>query len=157
VRRIIAGDDVIGGGRQIDCYVAFERTAYEFKLRVTIAASGQGRFGEELSFPVECRAAGLTPILLVLDPTKSGRLTELSAAFERQGGQILVGEDAWSHLEEKAGPIMAAFIDHYIKPPLERLAEFDETKLLDIALSWDEDRIVISEQSSTYRINRRTQ
>ncbi len=157
VRRISAGEDVIGGGRQIDCYVASDMTAYEFKLRVTIAASGQGRFGEELSFPVECKAAGLTPILLVLDPTPSNRLTELSAAFEHQGGQILIGEEAWRHLEEKAGPVMAAFIDCYIKPPLERMACFDETKLLDIALSWDDDKIVISEPSSEYRINRQIQ
>ena len=38
-------------GRQIDCYIGAENLAYEFKIRVTIAASGQGRFGEELSFP----------------------------------------------------------------------------------------------------------
>ncbi|RUT03934.1 hypothetical protein DSM106972_048480 [Dulcicalothrix desertica PCC 7102] len=35
-------------GRQVDCIV--DKTAYEFKLRVTIAASGQGRFTEELDF-----------------------------------------------------------------------------------------------------------
>lgn len=157
VRRIGAGEDVVGGGRQIDCYVASDMTAYEFKLRVSIAASGQGRFGEELSFPAECRAAGLTPILLVLDPTPSKRLTELAAAFERAGGQTLIGEEAWRHLEGKAGPIMAAFIDHYLKPPLERMAEFDETKLLDITLSWEDDKIVISEPSSTYPVNRRNQ
>jgi len=157
VKRLVAGDDAVGGGRQIDCYVASDKSAYEFKLRVTISASGQGRFGEELSFPVECRAAGLTPILLVLDPTPSNRLTELSLAFENQNGRVLIGEEAWCHLEEKAGTIMGAFIDRYIKPPLEWMRGFDEAKLLDIALSWDDERIMISEPTSAYRIDRRIQ
>lgn len=50
-------------GRQVDCIV--EQDAYEFKLRVTIAASGQGRFSEEMDFAEDCQASGFTPILLV--------------------------------------------------------------------------------------------
>lgn len=74
------------GGRQIDCMVSDRNHIYEFKLRVTIAASGQGRFSEELSFPKECLAAGFTPILIVLDPTPSAHLTELGQAFIDSGG-----------------------------------------------------------------------
>jgi hypothetical protein len=40
-------------GRQVDCIR--ERHAYEIKIRVTIAASGQGRWREELEFPIDCR------------------------------------------------------------------------------------------------------
>ncbi len=39
-------------GRQVDCIEG--NTAYEFKMRVTIAASGQGRFQEELDFAKDC-------------------------------------------------------------------------------------------------------
>ena len=50
---------------------------------VLIAASGHGRFAEELSYPVECKAAGLTPVFIVLDPTPSTRLAETGkAAFK---------------------------------------------------------------------------
>lgn len=155
VKRIGADGVPTKDGRQIDCYVASETTAYEFKLRVTIAASGQGRFGEELSFPVECKAAGLTPVLLVLDPTPSHRLTDLSAAFEANGGSVLIGEDAWNHMDEKAGSVMATFIETYIKPPLERMSTFDESSLVDISLSWTDERITIAEPSGEYIVQRR--
>jgi len=141
-------------GRQIDCYVAAETTAYEFKLRVSIAASGQGRFGEELSFPAECKAAGLTPVLLVLDPTPSHRLTDLSAAFEANGGSVLIGDEAWNHMDNKAGPVMATFIETYIKPPLERMSTFDESSLVNISLSWTDERITIAEPSGEYIVHR---
>lgn len=155
VKRVGADGVPTTSGRQIDCYVAAETIAYEFKLRVTIAASGQGRFGEELSFPVECKAAGLTPILLVLDPTPSHRLTDLSAAFEANGGSVLIGEDAWNHMDDKAGPVMATFIETYIKPPLERMAAFDESCLVDISLSWTNEQITIAEPSGEYIVRRR--
>jgi hypothetical protein len=56
VKRLNERGEPTGEGRQIDCYDGESQFAYEFKLRVTIAASGQGRFGEELSFPREARA-----------------------------------------------------------------------------------------------------
>lgn len=155
VKRIGADGKPSKDGRQIDCYVAGDSRAYEFKLRVTIAASGQGRFAEELSFPVECKAAGLTPILLVLDPTPSHRLSDLSSAFEANGGSVLIGEEAWNHMDEKAGAIMASFIETYIKPPLERMSNYDESSLVDISLSWDDERITISEPAGEYIVNRK--
>jgi hypothetical protein len=154
VKRIGADGFPTNNGLQIDCYVASETTAYEFKLRVTIAASGQGRFGEELSFPMECNAAGLTPVLLVLYPTPSHRLTDLCAAFEANGGSVLIGEDAWNHMDEKAGPVMAKFIETYIKPPLERMSTFDESCLVDISLSWTDEQITIAEPSGEYIVRR---
>jgi hypothetical protein len=141
-------------GRQVDCFIGAENLAYEFKLRVTIAASGQGRFGEELSFPRECRAAGITPILIVLDPTPSNRLTELSAAFTASGGRAFIGDAAWRHLEEKAGSIMGNFIDNYIKPPLAAINEFDTSQLSFIKFTWTNERIVITDGESEYIIRR---
>lgn len=141
-------------GRQVDCYIGAENLAYEFKIRVTIAASGQGRFGEELSFPKECKAAGITPVLIVLDPTPSNRLTELSQVFKDNKGLVYVGEQAWKHLEDKSGDIMSHFIDNYIKPPLKTINEFDTSKLSSIKLTWDSDKIVIQGDSKNYKINR---
>ena len=103
VRRI--GDP--SKGRQVDCWKVLpsgESLAYEFKLRVTIAASGQGRFGEQLNFVRDCRASGATPILLVLDPTPNPRLTELQQAFRDAGGHAYVGDAPGSIWRRKPGP-----------------------------------------------------
>lgn len=61
-------------------------------MRVTIAASGQGRFKEELDFAQDCFNSGYTPILLVLDPTPSTRLNELQAAYRKYQGDAYVGK-----------------------------------------------------------------
>ena len=103
-------------GRQVDCVVG--RAAYEFKLRVTIAASGQGRFTEELEFARDCQAVGYTPVLLVLDPTPSFRLSDLSAEYTRVGGEAYIGDAAWKHLEDQAGATMATFIETYVRRPI---------------------------------------
>ena len=141
-------------GRQIDCYIGAENLAYEFKIRVTIAASGQGRFGEELSFPRECKAAGITPVLIVLDPTPSLKLKELVLAFSNSDGLVYIGEQAWEHLEIKSGNIMAHFIDNYIKPPLKEINEFDTSSLNSITLTWDNKEIIIKGNNKEYKIDR---
>jgi hypothetical protein len=115
-------------GRQVDCWkVEPDGTpiAYELKLRVTIAASGQGRFAEELSFAEDCKASGVKPILVVLDPTENNKLTELQAAYRRVGGECYVGDDAWNHLEEEAGATMAAFIEKYVRRPIGEVSAFE--------------------------------
>lgn len=108
-----------GRGRQVDCLRG--NLAYEIKIRVTIAASGQGRWKEELAFPADCEASGYTPVLVVFDGTANSKLSELGDAFLKHGGQIHVGEDAWSHLESEAGPTMGVFVDKYIRAPLDDL------------------------------------
>ncbi|AUT58273.1 ApaLI family restriction endonuclease [Paraburkholderia terrae] len=121
-------------GRQVDCWKILpngDKLAYEFKLRVTIAASGQGRFGEELDFARDCRASGAKPILLVLDPTPNPRLADLQAAFRAHGGEAYVGDDAWHHLEFEAGPTMATFIDRYVSAPIHMVSNFGG-QLLDL-------------------------
>ena len=102
-------------GRQVDCLS--EKRAYEIKLRMTIAASGQGRWGEELDFPEDCRQSGYVPVLVVLDPTPSQKLTELRAAFLSAAGEVYVGQEAWAHLEGLAGSTMARFLGRYVHAP----------------------------------------
>lgn len=124
-------------GRQVDCWKVLpsgEQLAYEFKLRVTIAASGQGRFGEELSFARDCRASGAIPILVVLDPTPNPRLTELQQAFRDAGGEAYVGDAAWQHLEDEAGPTMATFIERYVSRPIHAVSQFSGTTLQDLTV-----------------------
>lgn len=130
-------------------------TDYELKLRVTIAASGQGRFAEELSFPVECQAAGYTPVLLVLDPTPSNRLAELSEKYIEYGGFLLQGEQAWEHMEQQAGNVMSIFIENYIKPAIKLVDDLEIKLPQKITLEWYDDSIKISNNSVNYNISRK--
>jgi hypothetical protein len=106
-------------GRQVDC--VREKDAYEFKIRLTIAASGQGRWAEELDFPPDCRASGYRPILVVLDPTPNPRLTELQEVFRADGGEAYIGDAAWQHLETEAGDVMGRFLEQYVRRPIQAL------------------------------------
>lgn len=110
-------------GRQVDCIREADgvKLAYEIKLRVTIAASGQGRFREELEFPDDCKASGYVPVLVVLDPTQADKLTTLRERFEAAGGKAYIGADAWAHLESEAGDPMGTFLDKYVRRPMEHV------------------------------------
>nr|BAA11340.1 ApaLI restriction endonuclease [Acetobacter pasteurianus] len=90
--RVVRRTDDPTKGRQVDCWKVLPDgtpLAYELKLRVTIAASGQGRFGEELSFARDCSSSGAKPILVVLDPTENDKLTGLQAAYREVGGALM--------------------------------------------------------------------
>jgi hypothetical protein len=110
-----------GGGRQVDAIRG--QRAYEFKLRMTIAASGQGRWGEELRFPGDAAASGFTPVLIVLDPTPSSKLVQLTTAFRKAEGEVYAGDAAWAHLEEAAGPSMAVFLEKYVRAPIQAMLD----------------------------------
>jgi hypothetical protein len=110
-----------GKGRQVDCILGSR--AYEIKIRVTIAASGQGRWGEELDFPVDCRNSGFVPVLVVLDPTRNPKLTELEKVFRANGGEVYIGKAAWQHLELTAGPSLGRFLQTYVHAPIEQLLD----------------------------------
>src|SRR5208337_2193559 len=88
---------------------------------VTIASSGQGRWQEELDFPVDCRTSGYAPILIVLDATPNPKLAQLEAAFLAQQGEVYKGEIAWRHLEAVAGPTMGLFLERYVRVPIQAL------------------------------------
>ena len=139
-------------GRQVDCLLetVSGRWAYEFKLRVTIAASGQGRWGEELTFPKEAEAAGYVPVLVVFDATNNDKLALLSQIYRSCGGEVYLGEDAWRHLDTRAGSIMALFIEKYMRAPLMELLQHDPepSRLPSIEFSMREHEIVISIQGS---------
>ena len=122
-------------GRQVDCII--DDRAYEIKIRVTIAASGQGRWHEELTFPAEARAAGFTPVLVVLDPTDNPKLAELVRAYHAVGGEHYLGEDAWAHLRTTASAEMAVFLEKYIHAPLDAVVDSlsDDEALPNLQLS----------------------
>ena len=141
-----------GRGRQVDCLRG--NNAYEIKIRVTIAASGQGRWQEELSYPADCEASGYTPVLVVFDGTDNPKLSELRDAFMRHGGRAYVGEEAWAHLESEAGPTMGLFVDKYIRGPLDDLLVQTPTDLPEVSLLLQPDSIHIrvgTENSQVYR------
>jgi hypothetical protein len=155
IKRIDENGNATNHGRQVDCLIADSNTAYELKLRVTIAASGQGRFAEELSFPAECQTAGYKPVLLVLDPTPSGRLTELSQKYIECGGSLFQGEQAWEHMQQQAGNIMSVFIEKYIKPAIQLVDDLKIKLPQKISLEWVDDAIRISNESVSYNISRK--
>lgn len=154
VKRVDESGNQTANGRQIDCYVPSLNTAYEIKLRVTIAASGQGRFGEELSFPAECKAAGIKPVLLVLDPNPSTRLNELSQKFIDCDGEFYQGEEAWNYMEEKSGDVVSVFIEKYIRPAISEIEDIQLATLEQVTLSWEEQKIIISGAGTSYQIKR---
>lgn len=148
------GDDT--KGRQVDCWKVLpsgERLAYEFKLRVTTAASGQGRFGEEIQFAEDASNSDATPILVVLDPTMNPKLEFLQRAYEEKGGRAYLGEDAWVHLEEEAGEVMSKFIEKYVHLPIRAISSYEKEvedrpgkkhiELLDLHARYEADRVTL--------------
>lgn len=135
-------DGVGQQGRQVDCIR--DQRAYEIKVRVTIAASGQGRWGEELEFPNDCQASGYTPVLIVLDPTPSPKLHELSKAFIHAGGEVYIGQNAWDHLASQAGQTMARFLDTYVHNPLQTLLREAPLQLPKMTLEVGDNTMLIT-------------
>ncbi|MCP4107684.1 MAG: hypothetical protein GY749_19420 [Desulfobacteraceae bacterium] len=118
-------------GRQVDCIR--NNLAYEIKIRVTVAASGQGRWREELDFPTDCKESGFKPVLIVLDPTPNPKLDELTHAFKNQEGEVYIGDTAWNHLEEVAGETMSIFLEKYVKSPISEVLRSAPEELPEIA------------------------
>jgi hypothetical protein len=141
--------------RQVDCIVddGITKSAYEFKMRMTIAASGQGRFSEELEFPKDCVFSGYKPILIVLDETPSSRLSEITKVFANHGGECYVGDAAWAHLEEKSGPVMAIFIEKYVKKALSEI-ENSPVSLESISFYQRNNKIKIQVNGSKFEVFR---
>jgi hypothetical protein len=147
------------GRRQVDCVRGNQ--AYELKLRVTIAASGQGRWQEELDFPLDCKDSGMQPVLVVLDPTDDPKLRQLCAAYKSAGGEYYVGDEAWKHLEQLAGPTMAKFLEKYVRAPLREFlskAPADESVaewMPPLQLSMNGEEVRFSIDGKDYVIKRR--
>jgi hypothetical protein len=139
-------------GRQVDCIR--KRRAYEIKIRVTIAASGQGRWAQEVQFPEECRSSGYIPVLVVLDPTPNPKLHELVAAFKKHKGEAYVGEAAWDHLEQTAGGTMSLFIDRYVKNPVQEVLAAAPDHLPAITLSMENGLFGLRVGDETVRFRR---
>jgi DNA (cytosine-5)-methyltransferase 1 len=153
------------GARQVDCLIDApgERRAYEFKVRLTIASSGQGRFREERAFPKEARAADFTPVLIVLDPTSNAKLDELVKDFKDSDGETYVGEAAWDHIRERAGETMARFVTKYVREPIESIVgdaklnvQGDHLYIEDLEMHWNVDgkKIVVQVGEQSWVIDR---
>jgi hypothetical protein len=140
-------------GRQVDCLV--DDSAYEFKIRVTIAASGQGRWQEELDFPLDCRASGFTPILVCMDSTANPKLDALIKAFEVHGGKVYIGDAAWNHLDDVAGKTMAVFLDKYVKAPIKDVLAQADDQLPNLIAESSATYINITIGNDTLRIDRK--
>lgn len=154
VKRIDDRGRVTSNGRQVDCYIEDSKEVYELKMRVTIAASGQGRFSEEMSFPAEAKKAKLTPILVVFDSNESELLTKLKKQYVNCGGKCYIGEDAWNILRERAGEEMSIFINKYIYPPISAMESYLESNPHNVTLSNENNQIRISGESGEYIIER---
>ncbi len=142
-------------GRQCDCVL--DKKAYEIKMRVTIAASGQGRWKEELEFPTDCKSSGFIPVLVVLDPTPNPKLEELRKKFLTEGGEVHIGDDAWKHFAALAGPTMSRFLQLYVHTPIQALlAQVPEKseELPDLLLRMSEGAFTASILGETLRIRR---
>lgn len=142
-------------GRQVDCLL--EKEAYEFKIRVTIAASGQGRWQEELDYPIDCRQSGYTPVLVVLDSTANPKLAELERAFRSQKGKVYIGDDAWRHLASLAGPTMSKFLSKYVRGPIDELIREATDDLPALVARMEDGVISISIGGEVLRIDRRAE
>src|SRR5690606_866561 len=140
-------------GRQVDCLLG--KKAYELKIRVTIAASGQGAWSEELGFTIYCSGSGYKPVFVVLDSTPNPKLLELEKAFTDQDGEVYKGATAWKHLDSLAGPTMSLFLENYVRGPIERLICEAPKALPKFAATMSDDRIEITVGSEKLRIFRR--
>ena len=141
-------------GRQVDCLRDEDKKAYEIKLRITDAPSGQGRWPEELAFPADCRASGYIPVLVVFDGTDNPKLSQLSHQFRSHGGQAHVGEHAWAHLKSEAGDKMSTFIEKYIRAPIDDLLDNTPTDLPPVSLQLQPDSVRIRIGATEIRVDR---
>jgi hypothetical protein len=139
-------------GRQVDCIR--EKRAYEFKIRVTIASSGQGRWQEELDFPVDAQKSGFTPVLVVLDATPNPKLAQLETAFVKAKGEVYIGDAAWQHLESVAGSTMALFLEKYVRDPIQSLLSEVPEQLPEFVATMNADEIILSVAGEELRIAR---
>ena len=129
--------------------------AYELKLRVTIAASGQGRFGEEMSFPIEAKRAGIIPVLIVFAPTPSALLERLKSQYIKHGGRCAISVDAWNELISKAGKEMGIFIQKYIEQPILNMGNQSDRIPSAISLVADDAAVKITDSlGNKYEIDR---
>jgi hypothetical protein len=71
----------------------------------------------------------------------------------RYGGGAYVGDDAWNHIEAKAGYVMGRFVEKYVRTPI-REVEGAHSVLQPISLHQDEDTIFIQIGATSLSIAR---
>jgi len=96
----------------------------------------------------------MTPVLLVLDPTPSHRLKELSQKFLSCDGRFYQGEQAWNYMRKLAGKTISIFMDKYIRPVIMEMEMITIDHQGEIAFRWSEQEITISQRNHSYSIIR---
>lgn len=106
--------------RQVDCIIEKDGKsyAYEVKLRISMAASGQGRFNEELSFAQDCKNNEFIPILLILEKDDNSKFFKIKQTYQENDGFVFSGEEAWKHIIDMAPKEISFFINKYLYIPL---------------------------------------
>jgi hypothetical protein len=76
---------------------------------------------------------------------------ELKDAFLGVKGDVYLGDEAWAHLEDAAGPVMAAFLDKYVKLPLADILHSAPIELPTMAMqsSAGEIRLMVGQETLT--------
>jgi hypothetical protein len=100
-----------------------------------------------LDVPSDCKASGFTPVLVVLDPTPNPKLAELQTKFIAEGGEVYIGEGAWTYLRSLAGPTMSRFLDQYVQVPLQAvLADVppNQEELPEMLLKMEREQFTVS-------------
>ena len=54
-----------------------------------------------------------------------------------------MGDDAWGHLEEAAGSVMATFLDKYVKNPIADVLQSSTQSLPDFTIKLENGKIIL--------------
>ena len=89
-----------------------------------------------------------------MDGTRNPKLDALEAAFRGQKGEVYIGDRAWAHLESLAGSTMAAFLERYVRGPIQSLLSEGEKPMRDLTAKVHPNIIEIGLGEEVLRINR---
>ena len=87
----------------------------------------------------------------------SARVARCDRAFLNAGGEVYVGQDAWAHLRQLAGPTMARFLERYVHDPLQALLAEEPTQLPDLLLAMGPERLTVRVGEEEFSIARTPQ
>jgi hypothetical protein len=94
-------------------------------------------------------------VLVVLDPTSNSKLAELEKRFHENGGKVFIGNAAWKHLDDEAGPTMAKFLENYVRRPINDLLQAVPAEMPEMTLAMAANHFTVRIGSETFSIERR--
>jgi hypothetical protein len=84
-------------------------------------------------------------------------MSTLIRAFEECGGKAYTGDEAWRHIQGRAGTTMAEFVTKYVREPIDAIVGDSEANALgSLTLDWDTGgkKIVIRVGGQEWEIDR---